>query len=228
MNVLRGFQRRGYRQKKDVKDVPRTIFAFEDAGMGARVDLLSNLNIERNATYRRNKGSSKFGDTSDRWDDEVYGGIIGGTKVEPHRLEPATTVGDCDSNAYGVDKFQVAWNFHAKRKFIESKGNCALKGGKPLASTVVAQAHVHILGSASPIGKPQFERRTALEVVVGNNAFVDRSLKGSAYSEKRDPVAQPEFVAPGFSRHSVENLVKPLTRHAGFSIRLAGGDSRLR
>ncbi len=92
-------------QKNDVKNVSRAILAFEDSRICARVELLSNLNVERNAAYRRGDRNTEFGNASDRRRNKIYRRFISGTKINLYRLKPAASVGDCDINAHGIDKF---------------------------------------------------------------------------------------------------------------------------
>ncbi|HEY1654838.1 MAG TPA: hypothetical protein VGF86_06990 [Candidatus Tumulicola sp.] len=167
-------------QKKDVKDVSCAILAFEDSGVCARMELLSNLNIEGNAAYRRDDGNTEFGNTSDRRRDKFYRRFISGTKIDLNGLKPAAAVGDCDVNAHRVDKLEVTWNFHAECEFVKSQRGSAFERRKSIPTAVAGQANIHILRSTGPIGKSQLKRRTTLEVVVGDDILIDRSLKYAA------------------------------------------------
>jgi hypothetical protein len=211
-------------EKNDVKDVSRAVLAFDDSRICARVELLSNLNIERNTADRRRDRNTEFSNASDHRCNKIYRWFISGTKVDLNRLKPAAAVGNRDINAHGIDKFQVAWNFHAERELIKSQRGSALKRRKPVTTATAGQADVHVLCSAGPIGESQFKRRTTLEMVVSSDAFVDRSLEHAAYREERDPTAQPEFVDVGLSRNAVKSFIEPLTRHLFFSIPWLAGD----
>jgi len=91
--------------KNDVKDVSCAVLAFDDSWICARVELLCDLNIERNtADWRRNR-NTEFGNASDRRRNKIYRRFISGAEVNLYCLETAGAVGYRDINAHGIDTF---------------------------------------------------------------------------------------------------------------------------
>lgn len=90
-------------EKNDVKDISRAILAFDDSWICARVELLSNLNIERDTADRRRNRNAEFSSASYRRRNKIYRRFISGTEVNLYCLKPATAVGYCDIDAHGID-----------------------------------------------------------------------------------------------------------------------------
>ncbi|HTV75292.1 MAG TPA: hypothetical protein VME66_16480 [Candidatus Acidoferrales bacterium] len=89
--------------KNDVKDVSCAVLAFDDSRICARVELLRDLNIERNTADWRCNRNAEFSNASDRRRNKIYRRFICGTEVNLYCLESAAAVGYCDINAHGID-----------------------------------------------------------------------------------------------------------------------------